>query len=698
MLIALGVFLIATTAYLFLNLRERQKTITESAREDAMWAVFQTDREASRLIEAIYAAKVDPTPETINNIRLRYDLVYSRGSLLSRGYLAEKFQESEILKSQAQDTQDAILNVADLIDPLAEQDSAFLAILPELAIAARLIRTQSTNLVISTNAQLDSLRVAEREIATNDYSKLALGVAIMILVFIAVVALQFVQLSLIHRTQQQLKHLSLRNARSAQAAQAASKAKSMFLATMSHEIRTPLNGVIGATDLLADTHLSEEQNMRVSTIRRSGHLLLDVINDVLDFSQLDANATTYNYSSVSLPELAETLESVMKPRAIDAGLKFNIDMPLFSASTDLVRLRQVLVNLIGNAIKFTPAGSVEVKGEIRDNRVLRIEVRDTGIGVPISEQSKLFRDFSQIDGSVSRKFTGTGLGLAISKRIITDMGGEIGIISKRNEGSTFWLTLPVSDVTAARPHVAAKPPQDVSKQAQFSANILLVEDNAINREVATGLLKRFGVSVQSAENGQEAVDAIRSARFDLVLMDVQMPVLDGISATKDIRSKGFSVPIIGLTANAFEEDRRNCLSAGMNDFVAKPITRAKILQVLKDYAASSEAVSDASLVDSGQILAVVENIGQDLFLDMLNQLRVDAQSLVSLMQDDVGTGDLEKTDAAIHSVKGAAVTLGLSAFGARVQAMRTKRPEKNDTFETLLRLADESIVAARSVV
>lgn len=698
LMIGMGLLLIAVTAYLFVNLRERQQSVAESVREDAMWAVYQTDRETSQLIETIYVAMADPSDDALNRLMLRFDLLYSRGSLLQGGSLAAAFRGAQSLKTEAMATHQSILDLAGLIDHLAGNSNAMTAALPTMLNAAKGIRERSNRLVITTNEELDAARVQARLRIASQYEALAIGVAVMTLVFMGIVGLQFVQLSVFSRTQRRLKHLSIRNSRSAKAAKAASESKSMFLANMSHEIRTPLNGIIGATELLTDTELSANQAKRVATIRQSGYLLLDVITDILDYSKLDRGTTSYNCTKVSLPELAHALQAMMEPRVLDTGLTFEIVAPELSVSSDFVRLRQVLVNLISNAVKFTPSGGIKAVIEIHDGNRLRAEVHDTGIGISETERSKLFRDFSQIDGSASRKYAGTGLGLAISKRIIADMGGEIGVESEPDRGSNFWFDLPVTDIRVIEVKDRQAIPANAGLPEQFEGHILLAEDNAINREVATALLQKFGLTVSCAKDGYQAVEVALSEQFDLVLMDVQMPLCDGMAATRALRGNGYPTPIVALTANAFEDDRQLCLEAGMDDFVAKPITREKIGQLLCKYIEPSKVKDDPSPVDAGQILALEEDIGREKLATMFEQIIDDAQTLVGDAKRYLALDDTNAVKEGLHRLKGAAVTLGLNDLGATLQNLGAIETVQVSEMEAIVPQAMDSVKRARETI
>jgi signal transduction histidine kinase/response regulator of citrate/malate metabolism len=693
---ALSVVLIALSAFLFVNLRDRQQATLTSVREDAMWAVFQTHREASRLVEAILTAQKAGTPQMLDRIYLTFDLVYSRMTLLDAGFFSERFSESAILSEQATALQADIRSMANRIDATANSPTLLVNSLSSLLEDAQGLQRRSNDLVITTNDILGTARATARIQTSSEYGRLATVVALTALVFICTIILQFVQLRLIANTQRQLKELSVHNAEIAKTAQAATHAKSLFLATMSHEIRTPLNGIIGAVDLLDDTDLDPVQARRTLTIRRSSHILLDVINDILDFSNLDANGLTYQLAPLSLPELTDILHDVFRQRLADANLTLTIEKPALIVSTDEVRLRQVLINLIGNAIKFTPSGTIQVRISTPTDTQMRIEVEDSGIGIPQADTAKLFQNFSQVENSSSRRFGGTGLGLAISKRIIEGLGGCIGVDSKEAEGSTFWLEVPVEIIGQAEVVDIKASVVREDRALKYSSKILLVEDNAVNREVAKALLESFGATVETANDGQAALRSCANATFDFVVMDLQMPVMDGIMATKELRKLGFSAPIIGLTANAFEEDRQMCLNAGMDDFVAKPITRSKISYILETYAKPAEAYPDDTLIDGQQLDAVRDELGAALFSELLGHIAEDGRTLRSIIHAEQREDYEERADAALHSLKGAASTLGLASAAKMAEKMRKMDHFTAETVEDLIDVITKSVAQAEA--
>jgi len=376
-------------------------------------------------------------------------------------------------------------------------------------------------------------------------------------------------------------------------AEQASKAKSEFLATMSHELRTPLAGVLGMADLLAAKSLNDEERYLVEKIRSSGRHLRDLISDVLDLSRIESGKLELEHTSFSLSDLLETVRSLMAPQAIERGLDltFKLDKnvpPILKGGP--THLRQVLINFVGNGLKFTNRGGVSVSASHRqehDGRIrLRFEVRDTGIGIPKDKQVELFEPFVQVDSSITRRYGGSGLGLAISKRLVDAMGGTLGVDSLPGVGSHFWFEVVVETGDAA-----AAEPVNLDPATVPPRRILLVEDVELNRQLIQLMLSAYGHKVIFATNGAEAVDLVARERFDVVLMDVQMPVMGGVEATRRIRRMAGptrEVPIIGLTANVLASEQERYLAAGMNACLTKPIDWDQLFAALARSGGRSE--------------------------------------------------------------------------------------------------------------
>lgn len=460
-------------------------------------------------------------------------------------------------------------------------------------------------------------------------------------------------------------------------AEVANRAKASFLAMMSHEIRTPLNGVLGVLTLLSDNVKKPDNVRAIKTARRSGKALLAIINDILDFSKLEAGKLDLEPASFHTDILVDSIASLVRQQAQQKRLelKFEVNDNIPDVlHGDQDRIRQVLLNLVWNALKFTETGHVHVNlvnvGTASDLRI-RFTIEDTGIGVPDDRSGELFTEFATIDASYARKFGGTGLGLSICKALTTAMDGEIGYQKNDPQGSVFWFEIPLEMGDPDK--VVEEESLEAAQQLLAGKNnvrILLAEDNVTNQLVVGTMLERLGCAVDTVGNGQEAVDSVFARSYDAVLMDVSMPEMDGIEATKIIRSmdgEASKVPIIALTAYALDEDRQKVLAAGMDDFASKPVSRIELARVLARQIdgkramlanPEAEAPEKPALFDEAALSSVFADIDDDLRQRIVDEFKNDVNRHLADLTAAKENHDSDKFERATHGLKGVSGTFG----------------------------------------
>jgi PAS domain S-box-containing protein len=512
-----------------------------------------------------------------------------------------------------------------------------------------------------------------------------------------------IQIEGVARDITKLKDANLELHRAKELAERSVRVKDLFLANMSHEIRTPMNGIIGMIDLISGTPLTTEQMDYIKTIKKSSETLLDILNDILDLSKIEAGKLKLNKTAVRLRNVFEKLYALFSQQALakSTNLYYHLDksLPEF-VMVDETRLLQVLSNLTSNAIKFTEGGgSIDVGVKILKNdptgKMIRVDVTDSGIGISKENIEQLFRSFNQLDNSMTKAYSGTGLGLAISKEMCKLMKGDIGVSSTEGMGSTFWFTFEAEPASMAEIAESDDYEGDINIENYFKykkPSILLVDDNLVNRQVASEILKKSGCKVDLAINGMIAIEKVQKIKYDLILMDIQMPDMDGVTATKKIKALKLpeTPPIVALTAYSMKEDRDKFISEGMDDYLAKPIRASELIKKVQSWVKYvPKTLQKAKSLPNFKEKVINEEIidqlkkygGDDMVKKVFADFDSETQEQLEMCKVSLKTNNYEAIRSALHTLKGNAGTLGVEKVAKYAEYIEINLKKNN--FETL---------------